>query len=213
MTDFHQNRKCYIITGGDCGNISGISGSEYIIACDKGLQYALKSSLVPDIIIGDFDSIDGSVDLSLFENVVRYPKEKDDTDTLLAIKHALSEGFRTIEIYGAFGGRMDHFIANIQACAYAADRGALCLLRSDDELAYVFRDASVEIEKAEGFSFSMFSLSDRCLGVSVTDMKYPADGIALENTFPVGISNEFLGERTIVSVESGILMVMQSRMR
>ena len=90
MTDRSIKTKCIIITGGDCDVIGSIPGNAYVIACDKGLQYAENASIIPDLIVGDFDSVDASTDLSAYENVVRFPKEKDDTDTMLAIKKAIS---------------------------------------------------------------------------------------------------------------------------
>ena len=200
------------MTGGECGPIQGLDGAEYMIACDRGLRYALDSELVPDIVIGDFDSLEDQEALDQFRNVVRYPKEKDDTDTMLAIKHAISLGFSNIQIFGAFGGRMDHFIANIQAAAYAAAHGALCRMTGRDEEAWVFSGRTVSIPKKSGWSFSLFALTDICSGVTLTDMKYPAENVTVTNTFPIGISNEYLADTTDVSVKEGILLVMQSRM-
>ncbi|MGI5888177.1 MAG: thiamine diphosphokinase [Oscillospiraceae bacterium] len=203
-----SGRRCVIIAGGDPPDKFDILDDDFIIACDRGLLYAEDAGISPDVILGDFDSLGAEVPDRC--EVLRYPEEKDDTDLMLAIKFSLSKGFRDFLLLGVYGGRMDHFIGNIQAAAYAASKGAVCHLSGKGEDAYVMSGGSMEIRNPGGRDFSMFSLSDRCTGIRLEGMKYKADGITITNTFPIGVSNEFTEETARVSLETGILLIMLS---
>ena len=90
-----------------------------LIAADGGVRHAQRLGLTPDAILGDFDSLGYTP-----ENATVFPVEKDDTDALLAIRHALSMGFTEIHLYGGLDGkRLDHTLANLQALQFIADHG------------------------------------------------------------------------------------------
>ena len=112
---------CAIISGGEYSPMDDIKAAEYIIACDRGYSYAKRSGIVPDLLLGDFDSYTGN--LPEGAAVERLPREKDDTDTMHAVRRALELGFTRISLYCALGGRLDHLLANLQAASYAAERG------------------------------------------------------------------------------------------
>ncbi|MBR6792489.1 MAG: thiamine diphosphokinase, partial [Ruminococcus sp.] len=119
-------KTCIIIAGGDF-DISSVSAeklkseAELIICADRGLKYADEMGLVPDILIGDFDSY---IDEVHFDGeIIRTVPEKDDTDTIMAVRLAISRGVRRIILYGALGGRFDHSIANIQTLLFASEQG------------------------------------------------------------------------------------------
>ena len=110
-----QYKKCYIFAGSPEAKCSGVEfdSSRYVICADGGYILAKKMGIEPDVIIGDFDTYKSR----LPENceIIRHPEEKDDTDTMLAVKLALNRGFKHIVICGAIGGRLDHTMANIQS--------------------------------------------------------------------------------------------------
>ena len=93
-----------------------------ILCADSGLRHARALGISPDWVLGDFDS---SSEQPEGESVLRYPPEKDDTDTMLAVKQALSVGAEEIQIYGGLGGRFDHSIANVQTLRYLSEHGAV----------------------------------------------------------------------------------------
>ena len=117
-----MNKKCYIVGAGDnSGTNFTKKDNEFVIAVDGGLQILQYINIIPDIIMGDFDSL-GYVPVG--ENVIRHEIKKDDTDTMLAVKYAIENGYNDIEIYGGTGGRIDHTIANFQTMLYASQKGA-----------------------------------------------------------------------------------------
>ena len=158
---------------------------------------------------GDFDSYTGK--LPEGAAVERLPREKDDTDTMHAVRRALELGFTRISLYCALGGRLDHMLANLQAASYAAERGVPVQLFSRGCEAYIFSGGSVRIPARAGCSLSVLSLSDRCTGVSITGVKYPVEHATITNRFPIGTSNEWRGEAHI-SLESGIMAALLCRM-
>jgi len=207
-----MKKRCVIITAfSDC-DISDIydrRDGDYIVCADGGIVFAQKSGIVPDCVLGDLDSVD---EVGKEYNFERFPKEKDDTDTMLCLKHGLSKGYSDFLIVGGVGGRLDHTVANLQTLAYAKEHGAEAELRSRDAVCrIIFGSESIEIEKKDGFYLSLFAYSDNCDGVSVSGTKYELDRGKLDNTFPLGVSNEFVDEKAKVSLEKGKLLIILAR--
>lgn len=214
-----DDKVCLIISGGRSVCPEGLA-ADYVIACDSGLDNADRYGIVPDLVVGDFDSV-SSGNLKKIEeegnsrendaqriNYMRYPKEKDDTDTMIAVKRALKMGFLHIKIICAFGGRADHSTANIQAAHFAANRGAVVEIIDENSSYTVFRDREMIFDRKEGCYLSVFSLSDKSSKVSIRGTKYEVRDCEFTNDFPLGVSNEFVNEKAAVSVKDGCLMVI-----
>ena len=206
-----QTKSCLIISGGDFSPLPpDYPGADYVIACDKGYEYASRLGLVPDLIIGDFDSAPPpETDVP----VERVPTRKDDTDTMLVARAALARGCGEIAICCALGGRMDHSLANIQTAAWVAAHDGRASLFGTDTRIRVFSGGTERFPRREGWSLSLFALSDACEGVTVRGTKYPCENVTLTNAFPLGVSNVWASGCAEVSVGSGILMAVQSRLR
>ena len=206
----HPEGKCLIISGGEYPGLPAATDVfSYIIACDRGWLYAKKAGLIPDLVIGDFDSSPVPKDRA---SVEIYPERKDDTDTMLAAKHALKLGYSDITICCAFGGRMDHTLANIQAAAFIVSSGGEAELIGKDTLAFAFTGTKKAFPKKGEYSFSIFSLSDQCTGVSIRGSQYDCENIVLTNSFPLGVSNAWSEDVIEVAAGSGILLVVESRL-
>ncbi len=210
-----QDGRCLIIAGGEEGPIPEPAGFSYIIAADRGLQYAETAGVEPDIAIGDFDSVSREtltrvMDSSGLSTVI-LPAQKNDSDLQSAIKYALLNGFRDITVCCAMGGRLDHLVANLQAAAHAASRGAVCALTGERDEAYIFTGRTMAFPRREGCSFSVFSLSDRCEGVDITGARYTVKDFSFRNDLCRGLSNEWASDRIEVSVTKGILAVIVSK--
>ena len=139
------------------------------------------------------------------------PVEKDDTDTMAAIRYAVQEGYSEIFLYCALGGRLDHLLGNVQSAVFAVERGCRVRIIDTDNLLYFFTDGALTLPPRAGWSLSLLSLTDRCENVSVTGVKYPLRDATLTNGFPIGVSNEWRGEAQI-SVGGGVLLVVMSKM-
>lgn len=212
-----MSKLCSIISGGNFSPLDDIEKSDFIISCDKGYEYAMKAKVTPDLVVGDFDScgILSKIDINndnILSNckIIKLNKEKDETDTMFAVRYAIEHGFDEIFFYCFLGGRFDHIIANIQAASYAMKKINHCKVFDNNNEIHFIRDHKIIIPKRKNCSLSLFSLSDCCKGVSVSNVKYSLNNSTLNNCFPIGISNEWINDAEI-SVSSGILMIVISK--
>mgnify|MGYP000385838705 CR=1 FL=1 len=207
-----DNEKiCAVISGGAYAPMEGIEECAFTVACDRGYIHAQRAGVRPDVILGDFDSYSGA--LPEGTEILRLPVEKDDTDTMSAVRHALDMGYRRIRIYCALGGRLDHLYANIQTGAFAAAHGARAELFGRGTHIYVLPGGAIELPYRRGWSLSVFAVTDEVRGVYVTGAKYPLADAVITNRFPLGTSNEWLSAAPVtVSAETGIYAVMLCRM-
>lgn len=203
-----QNR-CVVISGGDFSPVSGISPDDFVIACDRGYVYCERLGLRPDLIISDFDSYSGPVDSEIPLN--RFVSEKDDTDTMLAVRYAVEHGFHELLLCCALGGRLDHLIANLQSLVFAQKHGLPAVLLSEDTEIRTLAGGALRIPRREDRSLSVFALDGPCRGVCITGAKYPLANAELLPSFPLGVSNTWAGEEAVISVEEGILLIVLSK--
>jgi len=203
-----QNR-CVVISGGDFSPVPGISPDDFVIACDRGYVYCERLGLRPDLIISDFDSYTGPVDSEIPLN--RFVSEKDDTDTMLAVRYAVEHGFHELLLCCALGGRLDHLIANLQSLVYAQKHGLPAVLLSEDTEIRTLAGGALRIPRREDRSLSVFALDGPCQGVCITGAKYPLANAELLPSFPLGVSNTWAGEEAVISVEEGILLIVLSK--
>lgn len=208
--------KCIIIGAGDLtmGELA-VKEEDYVIAVDGGLSYCGVLGVEPDLVLGDFDSVNEQereairiLQEQVPEKIVELPVEKDDTDMLAALKHGLELGYVDFRIYAGTGGRFDHTLANIQCLLYLKNHGATGYLVDGTGMILVLQNEAVHFQKSlEGY-LSLFSLGKEARGVTIRGMKYPLEGYTLSNDYPVGISNEFIGEEASIEVEDGELVCM-----
>lgn len=202
--------KTAIISGGEFSSLKGIENATFVIACDKGLKYALENGARVDTFVGDGDSIG---DIAVPEGIksIELPTVKDDTDMMAATRFAVSSGAREITFYCACGGRYDHFLGNLQAAAFAAENGVKVRIIDLYADFYIFSHGKFSFKKQKDAYFSVLSLSDKCEGVNISGAKYSLKNATLKNDFPLGVSNEWQGaeqNEITVSVKSGVLAVI-----
>lgn len=181
-----------------------IPKNSFIIAADGGFETTQRLDITPDAVIGDFDSL-GFIPKS--DRVAVFPVEKDDTDSMLAIKKGIEMGCDFFLIYGALGGRLDHTLANIQALEYLTKHGKTGILVGDTQAITVFKNSTLIVDGVYGDDISVFSLSEKSLGVSISGTKYTLENSFLERSFPLGVSNKF-EKAAQISVKNGTLCVI-----
>lgn len=178
---------------------------DLIIAADGGYEYALKLNITPDIVLGDFDSLGY---IPTHAHVLSCPREKDDTDMMLAVRAGLKRGYRHFALYGGLGGRLDHTVANLQTLAFLAKKGARGTLFGQTTHATVIRSDTLRFDTSARGTISIFSLDERAFGVTLCGLQYPLTDATLTNTFPLGVSNAFTGAPSSVSVREGALLIL-----
>ncbi len=197
---------CYIVGAGECNSLPiKKEKGDMIIAADAGVKHLEKSGLTADIVIGDFDSL-GCVPQG--DNVIRLKPEKDITDMYAAVEEGIREGYTEFEIFGATGGRLDHTQANIQLAASLADRGFAHIIHGDGCCIAAIKNSSLSFDSSMKGYISVFSHSDVSMGVTIKGLKYELDDARLTNLFSLGVSNEFVGKASEISVDKGILIVI-----
>ena len=208
-------KRCLIFGGGEMKDWRYIRRlireDDFIIAADGGYSHCTEMGIVPHLAMGDFDSYQG--DVSKQCEILRFKKEKDDTDTMLAIKEAIARGYDELALLGMTGGRMDHSLGNIQALVYAVKQGVSAyLLEKDLWISAVAGERTIEVPRKDHAVLSVFSMTDRCTGVTLENLKYCLDNGTITNDFPIGISNEFLPDQNArISVKEGTLLLICTR--
>ena len=185
-------KRCFVFAAGSFFGLRErpVPG-DFLIAADAGYRICLQEGISPDLILGDFDSMPPPEGVGCLR---RLPVEKDDTDTLAALKAGLEQGCDTFYIYGGTGGnRLDHTLANLQSLLFLRRRGARGLLYGDGLVWTVLENESLTIKKTvEWGLLSVFCLGDRAEGVDEEGVQYPLKDAVLTPDFPLGVSNHIL---------------------
>ncbi len=181
--------------------------SAYVIALDGGYAHLTARAIIPDAVIGDFDSLGYIPD---FEGVTVLPRVKDDTDSFWAAKGALWQGYRHFYLVGCTGGeRPEHTVANISLMLYLVRHGAVSVIMEGERQMYRVVSAPCRIEfEGEKGNFSAFSLSERTFGVTMRGFEYETDRITLCSDIPLGVSNHFDKDKCALEAEKGDLLLI-----
>ncbi len=197
-------KKCVIFSAAEIFDYSHINtDNAFVIAADGGLVHTKKLGIIPDIVIGDMDSFSGEVP----SDTLLFPVQKDDTDTMLAIKKGLELGFDEFEIYGGMGGRFDHTIANIQSLCYLKAHNANGVLKDENHTVFLVENEKVTLNE-KGSYVSVFAYGEKAKGITLKGFEYPLENGELDFSFPLGVSNKALTEDASVEVQDGILLVI-----
>ncbi|MCM8899772.1 thiamine diphosphokinase [Caldicoprobacter algeriensis] len=209
--------KVLIIANGEIRDIQKVKAMlpqvDYTICADGGVRHARGLGVVPDLIVGDFDSLP---DEALREYsmagipIKRYPADKDKTDMQIAVDTAVDMGASQVFLLGAFGSRWDHSYANMLMLYRLATRGIKAQILDSHNVVMV-SSGKVEIEGEIGQTLSLLPLSGDVRILRTDGLKYPiVDGI-LPLDFPYGVSNVLVKPRAEVHVCSGWVMVVVAR--
>ena len=200
--------KCLIFCAGGFNGLSEpIAADDYIIAADGGLVHTEGLGIVPNLILGDFDSLGYTP-----EGSTVFPVEKDDTDAMLAVKQGLSLGYKEFLLYGSLDGpRLDHTVANFQTLQYLADHGATGTLVGKTQLVTLVKDSKITLPARNDGTVSVFCMGTNATGVTIRGLKYALENGTLSAGFPLGVSNHFMGKPAEISVESGSLLIIYDK--
>lgn len=202
-------KKCYIVGGGENYGITFKKEPEdYVIAADAGYRHLEKVGIEADMVVGDFDSLGTIPD---HPNLVKLNPVKDVTDTWEAVRLGMEKGYSEFHLFACTGGRIDHTIANVQLLSNLAESGACGYLYDKDSVLTVIKDSSLSFDASKKGYLSVFSLSNECKGVTLKGLKYELTDNILSNTFPLGVSNEFTGKESVISVKEGSMLVVFPR--
>lgn len=207
--------KIVVVAGGDSSLLP--KNQDIYLGVDGGCLKLLEQGLPLDIAVGDFDSI-SEVDFRKIQaqakQVVQSVPEKNDTDLELALKTVFEDyPDAAVTVYGAFGGRLDHFLSNI---FLPTDPDLAPYMEQiqlvDEQNRLVFRPAgSHEIQPDPTMTYVGFMPVGEGR-LEITGAKYP---LHPENYFLKAMygSNEFLDQAIQVSLDRGYLVIVYSKDR
>lgn len=203
-----------IISGGDApGNAliqSRAADARTIIAADRGAEYCLKAGVIPDIAVGDMDSITAESLEKLRSHgvkILRYSTHKDQTDTFLALDEAIRCGASRVEMLAALGDRLDHTLANIHLLYHALSRGIHAVILSETRRIFLV-DSVCTIEGSEGATLSVLPLTMSVRGIYLSGFQYELTDATMEIGNPYGVSNAITSDRAEIRVGDGILIIV-----
>lgn len=197
---------CYVVGAGENYGLDFAPHSnDFVIAADAGFQALEQNGIRIDMAVGDFDTLNF---VPKHSNVIALSREKDDTDMRAAVCEGIKAGYKTFHIYGGTGGRIEHTIANMQLLAELSSNGRQGFLFGGDYIITALTNGIFEFPANLSGFISVFSHSDRAEGVYLKGLKYELQNAVLSNTYPLGVSNEFTGEKSSISVGEGTLLIV-----
>lgn len=212
-------KRCLIIAGG-CLKPSPeyhklTAAAEFIICADGGFKHAKALGVTPNIVAGDFDSLNKQ-EINELEKagimMIRYPQEKDYTDTHIALLEAINRGFAEITIIAALGGRLDHTFANLMLLGLPEIKNANITIVDENEEIFLIRESKLLYGYA-GQTISLFPLTQYVRGINTKGLKYPLRQGELIMGIPIGVSNEFVEDIAEIEIAEGLLLAIKNKKR
>lgn len=201
-----KDKICYVVGAGkNYGLDFQPTTEDLVIAADAGLCCLEKQGIRADLVIGDFDTLKC---IPEHPNTLVLSAEKDDTDTLAAVREGIKAGYTSFHIYCGTGGRIDHTMANLQVLAYLSTNNMRGFLFDNGTVITAITNGRLCFERIPYGYVSVFSCSEKAEGVTLCGLKYELNNAVLTNTFPIGVSNEFIGRESSISVSDGTLLIV-----
>ena len=205
-------RRCVIVGGADIHNYplirDSLEADDFLIGCDCGMRHMEQLGRSADLIVGDFDS---SGNPHLETETIVLPCEKDDTDTVFAVKEAVRRGFRSFLLIGMIGARLDHTIGNVSILLYLARLGLEGRILDDYSEMEIISTSPKTIEETFS-SFSVLNIDGSAESVTIRGAKYPLESARIPCDYQYGISNEVLpGKTACVKVDRGRALLIRNR--
>ena len=206
-------KRCVIVGGAGINNYDYIRSrlyvDDYIVFCDSGLRHLEPLQVKPSLIVGDFDSHDNP---HLDVETIVLPCEKDDTDTVFAVKEAIKRGFDDFLLIGVVGARLDHTLGNVSILLYLDSIGKKGTIIDDYSEMEIVSNEPAYIEDSYAF-FSLLNVSGTAKGITIENAKYLLNNAEITCEYQYGVSNEVLpGKTAKVSILEGKLLLIKDRM-
>ena len=202
--------RCVIVGGADINNyeyiLTRLQKDDFIIYCDSGLRHLEALQAKPCLIVGDFDSHDNP---HMNVETIVLPCEKDDTDTVFAVKEAINRGYDDFLLIGVVGARLDHTLGNVSILQFLDSLGKKGTIIDDYSEMEIVSKKTAYIEETYSF-FSLLNVSGTDKGITIKNAKYPLDNAEISCEYQYGVSNEVLqGKIASVSVNNGKLLLIK----
>ena len=205
-------KRCVIVGGAGIENYKLIReklrSDDFVIYCDSGLKHMEGLGAAPGLALGDFDSHERP---AFDVETIVLPREKDDTDTLFAVKEAVRRGFDEFLLVGVIGARLDHTLANVYILEYLDRLGKKAEIVDDYSDIEMVSEEPVSVGEEYEF-FSLLNVTGLAEGVDISGAKYELKDAIIDCGFQYAVSNEVVpGKTAAVSVKRGKLLLIKDR--
>lgn len=208
--------RVLILTNGDYGDYwfcRQIEAYDVIICADNGMKHARHLGILPNLIVGDFDS-SVQEDLEYFKErqvpVQAFSSVKDETDTEIALDTAIKMGADSVDIFGGAGTRLDHTLANVHLLYKALMQGVSAkLINAYNTVCLI--DKKIELYGNKGDIISLLPFSSSVSGINTENLGYPIKNGSFVMGKPYGVSNYMLSDTASVTIQEGLLLVIKAR--
>lgn len=219
-----MSKRCVIISGGELDEELTLSvlkqqKDRCVIGVDKGVEFLYYHQIMPDYIVGDFDSTREEI-RDYYKNetnvpIREYNPVKDASDTEIAIRLAMTLGAKEMIILGATGSRIDHLWANIQSLSIPFKAGVDAKIMDRQNLISIIGEGETHLRSSEAYGtyFSVFPMGDEIFGFNIKGAKYPLRNHTLKPCNSLCVSNEIAegSDEAVISFPSGRVILMQTR--
>lgn len=202
--------RCVIVGGGECSPKflkENIKCGDFIVCADSGYDIVKECGIIPDLLIGDFDSIK-TVPKNV--EIITLPVEKDVTDCEATFNECVNRGFKKFVLFGGTGGRFEHTFANLSVMARAVKDGFNFEIFDEKHIFRCVSNSSLKIQKKNNKQISVFAFGSKAYGVTEKGFHYPLNKYTLDPFVPLGISNDIVDEFGEITVENGTLIVIET---
>lgn len=201
-----ERKTCFIVGAGsfDGMDIRPAEG-DLVIAADGGYAYLKELGIEPDVLLGDFDSLEVMPE---HHHLIRHSPIKDDTDMALAAYYAQEQGYTRFFLYGGLGGRLDHTFGNLQLLNGLSRAGAEVYLIGDGVVITAITNERITFDAGAEGMISVFCFGEPATGVWERGLKYTLTDATLTCDRALGVSNEFTGEESYIEVRKGTLVLL-----
>jgi len=214
-----QFSRAMVFANGEVSDLEAVrrlvQADDFLVAVDGGLRYLQALGLTPAWLVGDLDSV-SAADVAALDaagvSIRRYPVAKDETDLELALLALAAEGFASMCVVGALGGRLDQTLGNLSLLALPELAGCDVRLEDGSETIFLIRTMG-RVVGSPGDTVSLLPWGGAAEGVLTAGLRYPLHSETLYPERTRGISNVLEGEKAIVRLERGVLICIHSRLR
>lgn len=216
-----MSKRTVIVSGGMLEEEFAVSllkdaETEFIIGVDRGLVFLYEHEILPNYIVGDFDSAPPEI-IAYYKEETKVPVRefnpvKDASDTEIALRLCLDLRRQNILILGATGTRLDHMWANVQILKMALDAGADArIVDSHNQIRLLNEGITVKKEEVFGPYFSVFPLGGLVEDFSIAGAKYPLTHHMLMPYDSLCVSNEIVEDEVKITFPYGVVVLMETR--
>lgn len=187
---------------------------DFFIYCDSGLvhedRFMSTTDTSANLIIGDFDSHEMPENRTV--EIIKLPTEKDDTDSVYAVKEAIKRGFKEILMVGVIGDRLDHGLVNVYSLIYMYERGIDAMIVDDFSEMRLIGNRKGEIVESKWAYFSLVAIAGEAKGITIKNAKYEVENVLITPSYQYATSNEVRGDVPAeITLTDGYLLLMKDR--